>query len=629
VILKNDDTLITVNHLTEDVAFGSKATTYTIREGESIVRLYNEIVAGANETSDILLLSDNIKQHDGFYENMKSCLYAAEKHAIVNGQEIIDSKNQINAARKYLPDYSITIHTNAGCVLIKRAVINTLGFLDEAYSSLQYALMDFYCRVNKFGFSSIISHHALFSYKERVEELECNADKELFASRYMYWAQKEQRYALHGTHPCVEFLNLIDSEHYPKKRILFDCVIMPPWDCGTSEFQISVFDSFSRLYKDKYDIFLLTNREADEYHKLSEKYENIYYPDTISGTFHLGFAPNQLMLFGPQLFMNKRCLKIIQTMLDVVMVRIDEHMLIDLNSDAELGIKASDGIVFISNNTKHDFLACFSNESSVKGKKTKVIYPATGLGAPVKDGYKLPFEEYFLIVGNNFKHKAITETIEAVSSSKLNFIVIGNKNKDISYPNIYSYEGGQLDDDFLSFLYTNCRAVIFPSLYEGFGLPIVISLKKNKRVVVYDNALNRELFEHFTQFKDYFLFFDKFEQIADIIEDIDFSSALSSIEYDDTWERVAGELESFFAQILEADVCPDKLNQRWHLYRLTEAKAKSDELLPESKKAELTSLHHQFGSYKLTSMLRFALKEHVKNRHIKLFTFIKRGFGKK
>jgi len=595
----------------------------TIHNCENIVALYNKAINETDENADILLLSDRIDLHDMFLENMRSCLYAADKHAIVYGQEIADNKGLVETARKYLPGYSLTIQANSDCAFLKRTVINTLGFFDDSYSSLQYALMDYYCRINKFGFSSVTSHHALISYRTGRKDTECSADKELFISTYEYWEEKKRRYALHGTHPCVEFLELLDSEYYPKKRILFDCVIMPLYHCGTSEYQIAVFDAFYRLYKDKYDIFLYISHEADAVHKLSGKYDNIFYPETLSGTFHLGFAPNQLMFYEPQETMNRCCLKVIQTVFDIIMVRIDEHTIIDTNSDVELGIKLSDGIVFISDNTKNDFMSCFTDQSSIKDKQLRVIYPATGITAPVKDYYELPFEEYFLVIGNSYKHKSIKETIKAISGIHHNFIIVGFDNNDYIHPNIYSFKSGLLDDDLLSYLYANCKAVIFPSLYEGFGFPVVISLKNHKRVIVNDNNLNRELEKHFDQFRDHFLFFSSFTQIGEIIENTNFLKEITQVEYADSWDRVAIELESFFSDIIGTETDPEKLNERWHVYKLVEGKLAESSLLIKSLRAELASLYNQFNSYKLPSLLFFAIKEHVKKRHPRLFKALK------
>jgi len=618
-----------------------------VKQDVNIVELYNKIVSESDSASDILLLSECVEPHSDLYKIMRACLHAAEKHAIVYGQEIESRQSLINTAEKYLPKYSMTIQAVPCCTLIKRSVINMLGFLDESYTSLQYALMDYYCRINIYGFSAIASHKALFSCNDDSEKLIEEADKELFESRYPHWEEKEARVKQLGAHPCSEFLKVLDEDYYPKKRILFDCTIMPAMHCGTSEYQKSIFEAFNRLYGDKYDISLCVNRHVAEYHNLVGKYDNIIYPDELNSEidkFHLGFAPNQLMHYEHQLTMNKYCLKNAQTMFDVMMVRIDEHIGIDDSGDVELGIRMSDGIIFISNFTKNDFLVCYANESSLKDKLLKVIYIATGLDAPKRDDYELPFDDYILIVGNAYRHKAVREAIDAVADSEHKYIAVGYGDDDYIKPNIYSYKSGHIDDDFLSYLYANCKAIIFPSLYEGFGLPLAIGLKNNKRVILNNSEVNNELYEYFKEFKEYFLFFDRFEQIGEIVSSINFSEELAQIEYKDNWDRVATELETFFEEILEAYVDVEQLNQRWQLYNILETKMYNAEQLIASQRVEIslqqtdishkinliehkddviTYLNKPYEQKRLIPLLFFAFKTYARNRHQWLFRGIK------
>jgi len=601
-------------------------------EERNVVEIYNEIVSESDSLSDILLLSDCVLPHSDLVANMRTCLYKAEKHGIVYGQEIEDKESLIKTSIKYLPEYSTTIQSVPCCVMIKRSVINALDFFDVSYESLKYALMDYYCRMNIYGFSAIVSHHALFSCENDMVKVDYVSDEELFTSKHPHWEKLCETKLT--TNPIVPFLEVLDEDYYPKKRILFDCIIMPAMHCGTSEYQKSVFEAFNRLFGDKYDIYLQVNRDVAEYHGLSGKYENIIYPDELSeeiGKFHLGFAPNQLMHLEHQLTMSDLCLKNAQTMFDVMMVRIDEHIGVGDSSDVELGIRMCDGITFISNFTKNDFLACYANEQSLQDKMLEVIYIATGLSESKRDDYELPFDEYILIVGNAYKHKAVREAIDAVSGSKHNFIAVGYGENDYIEPNVYSYKSGHIEDDFLSYLYANCKAVIFPSLYEGFGLPLVIGFKHGKRVVVSNCELNRELQEHFSEFEDYFLFFDKFEEIGEIVETIDFSKELIKVEYIDTWDRVATELESFFVKILDADVDVGGLNERLQLYNLLEKKMQKSEELIATQKAgivglekEISYLRRPYEQRKLMPLLFFVAKTYGRNRLNWLYRAVKK-----
>ncbi|MDR2591005.1 MAG: glycosyltransferase [Oscillospiraceae bacterium] len=644
----------------------------------------------AEPESDVLIVSDDIVLHESALDSLKSCLKTAEKHAISVGYEIENNKNLIKTAWKYLPEYTITINVNVDCVLIKRSVIDKLGFFDEAFTSLHWALLDFYCRINMYGFSALAVYHAMYSYKDDIGDNnkfsndETNADEELFLSRYEhYWNKKTERFGLYNKNPCVEFLKLIDEKYYPKKKILFDCIALTPQYNGTSEYLRSYYDAFYRLFSDKYDIYLYVTHEVDEFFEFSKKYINVLYPETLDGEFHLGFSPNQLMFYEQQVTLNKHCLKIVQSILDIIALRIDEHVSVDGIGDIELGILLSDGIVFISDFAVNDFKAYFSSVAilnNMKKLKQKRIYLTSKLDEP-KMEYDLPFDKYFLIVGNSYKHKALNETISAVVDTQENFIVIGLGENDYIKPNIYGYQSGFLDDDFISYLYANCTAVIFPSLYEGFGLPITICLKLNKIIIVNNNDLNKELREHYYDFKRYIITYDNFDDIRDIINKTDFSTTLASVEFIDTWDRAATELESFFAELLNTKVDLIKLNERYHMDILLSAGVNDRlDVCMTGLKAEISHLNHQielhlientrlynetkelivekgnllnekheltierdeviiekdvlsltlnhlysrFNEYKLFSLMRFSLIENLKHRHPKLYRLLSR-----
>ena len=529
---------------------------------ESTIEAYNEAIKSADQSSDILFLSDNAVISDGFIDNMKHCLQAAEKHAIVCAQEVSDKNGE--AIKTLLPEYSVSKLPSTHCALVKRKVINLFGYFDTGYETLLYTLIDFHFKVNVFGFSTIISHFAMFHREKTEREYDYAHDRGLLSKKYAYSEDLLLQNDNCAEHSCLKFGEILIEDDSQKKKILFDCIIMPPEHCGTSEYQISLFEAFYGLFKDKYDIYLHITPAADKYFGLSEKYENIVYPDTISGVFHLGFAPNQLMYMPAQFTLSKHCLKIVQTMFDIMMARIDEHNGVKI-SGVELGIDISDGIIFISNFGRDDFDAYFK----VK-KPTKVIYPATNLSRTQNNDYDLPFDDYFLIIGNHFKHKAIKEVLAAISGSEYNFIVVGCGDNEYIEKNIYGYQSGQLDADFLSYLYMKCTAVVFPSQYEGFGLPLAISLKNKKRIIACNNDINNELASHFHEFRDYFILFDNYSQIAKIISETDFSKELPPAEYEDSWDNVAIEVETFFEEILSEKPDVNKLIERQRLFNILE-----------------------------------------------------------
>ncbi len=142
-------------------------------------------------------------------------------------------------------------------------------------------------------------------------------------------------------------------------------------------------------------------------------------------------------------------------------------------------------IIAISENTKRDIIRLFD----VKEDKIEVIYLANSLTAGTIEKGKgsvsdLP-QKYLLFVGNRRVYKNFDTFVESIASllkddNGLHLVCAGGgkftpweiagleklgiMQKVIQYP---------FDDSKLAQFYRNALALVFPSLYEGFGIPIL------------------------------------------------------------------------------------------------------------------------------------------------------------
>jgi len=119
--------------------------------------------------------------------------------------------------------------------------------------------------------------------------------------------------------------------------------------------------------------------------------------------------------------------------------------------------------------------------NAVDFNKFKVINDKSRLNS-VKAKYKLP-EDFLLFVGNVKPHKNLKNLLLAITDIDVNLVIVGKKDGFITGDkNIWNiiksnnlenrvFFTGYVEDEDIPVIYNLAKAFVFPSLYEGFGLP--------------------------------------------------------------------------------------------------------------------------------------------------------------
>lgn len=156
-------------------------------------------------------------------------------------------------------------------------------------------------------------------------------------------------------------------------------------------------------------------------------------------------------------------------------------------------IKKASKIITISNSSKNDIIKAYG----VEPKKIVVIYPGTKKLPSINhvlsmQDLKNKFDiskPYILFVGTLQPRKNIVKLVEAFSNLKnkdLELVIVGKKGwqyeEILESPKKYGIEKRVLfldtvSDEELPSLYKNALCFVLPSLYEGFGLPILEAMQ--------------------------------------------------------------------------------------------------------------------------------------------------------
>jgi glycosyltransferase involved in cell wall biosynthesis len=111
---------------------------------------------------------------------------------------------------------------------------------------------------------------------------------------------------------------------------------------------------------------------------------------------------------------------------------------------------------------------------------------------------------YFIYVGNAYPHKNLARAIEAVVASRVNFAIVASRGvfaarleKLIKKLKAEKYVKllGFVPDDELKKLYAESDGFIFPSLYEGFGLPGLEAMAAGTLVLASDITVFKEIYK--------------------------------------------------------------------------------------------------------------------------------------
>lgn len=551
--------------------------------------------------NDILLLNSDTEVTPGFLEEMQLILHSAEKHGAVcprsNNATLLTIPVKNELGRSVTADESYDVYTQVKellprqqviptgvgfALLIKRELIAQYGLFDEIYSPGYNEENDFCMRINQYGFNVLMAnrayvfHHESKSFGERKQKLD-EEHSLILSKRYPYYWNRVNLYFSAQMDVVDYYADLLTEKIYKKKRILLSLYEMPAAYNGTAQHGLLLLENFYQLFKDKYEIGILINAAANDFFCVSKRYPNVFLPEQLTQRYHLAYVPSQIIHIEHLHILNRVCVRYAFCMQDIISIRSNYLLVEDWEREAVFrkSIQYCSGIVPFSQFSLDDMADYYDKEFEKRDIYTKVVYLAGVKDKPLKENktFKLPYSEYFIVLGNQYKHKYLDIIVKYLKQSKYNFIIIGSKENGNIEKNIFGYKSGNLSDEFIHSLFENSTAIIFPSVYEGFGLPILNAINYNKRIVINNNPLNREQVRSLQFYSKNIYLFDDGEEIEAYLDDIKQNPkpVIEQTTYiERKWSDVAVGVEKALEEILEQPVDMDVLNQRWEEMRYLE-----------------------------------------------------------
>lgn len=256
-------------------------------------------------------------------------------------------------------------------------------------------------------------------------------------------------------------------------------------------------------------------------HYLMEQKINTWKPDIIHETYYSNF------------FSNLKNFIRVTTVYDMIHELFpDSFSKLDRSSYwKKKTLNRVDHIICISHNTKKDLVDIMN----INERKISVVHLGIDkqfFSDEIHDFNFLFDKPYFLFVGKRSKYKNFDGLLRAFAASSrlksdFNIVTFGGENFSksereftkslgLNDDHIKHFNG---DDRILAYLYKNAKALIYPSFYEGFGIPPLEAMASNCLVISSDRSSMPEIIG------DAGVYFnpDSIEDMRNVIENISYS----------------------------------------------------------------------------------------------------------
>lgn len=209
-------------------------------------------------------------------------------------------------------------------------------------------------------------------------------------------------------------------------------------------------------------------------------------------------------------FIDNKRIKTVVTIHDLIFLRYPElYRFFDrkiYQCKFKYACKKADIIIAISEQTKNDIIEFFEIEES----KIKVVYQSCNpiffenniiSYEQLFSKYKIP-GEYILYVGTIEKRKNLLTLLKAIHFGKINIpiVVVGRKTKyfgeimsfikEKKLQNIFFI--GEISNEELALLYKYAKVFVYPSIFEGFGIPVIEAIASGIPVITSNSSCLKE-----------------------------------------------------------------------------------------------------------------------------------------
>ena len=503
--------------------------------------------------ADVLILDARVAVGQEALREMVDVLELYERHAIVvprsnepgiggvplTGPELPpDQSYQLwQSLQKRLPRYQTVSSLDAPCMLIRRETVEHFGLFSSDPHAHAYSE-----RINRYGYSTVVANRAFV----RVSSTSRSADAENLQSHLEFDADP------------ADYFAALAVPHRP--RLLVDLYHLAPHYYGTAEFALNLLRELRQL-TNEIDFYIDIQPQSLQFFLPELQGYRLYREHEQPQVFDLVFKPAQVNTWEELRRMNRLAPMLTYTILDMIAVRCSYLSAPGRRVLFRTAAELCDRVFTLSHSASSDFAALSGSDT-----RLDVIHLGTNYGFSAHESLQ---GHYVLLIGNAYAHKGIPEALAALEDETLPIVVLGGRAPiSDSASNVRFLESGSVDRAMMRATLAGARVVVYPSHYEGFGLPVLDALALNKQVIVLNNDINREM-ERLTES-------DGLQRVSSTRELREAVRRAWSREEKGKvtarhWRSTAQEYLAAFRALLDRGTDYERMNARWNFLRAQRA----------------------------------------------------------
>jgi GT2 family glycosyltransferase/glycosyltransferase involved in cell wall biosynthesis len=412
---------------------------------------------------------------------------------------------------RYLPESHLVPTAVGFCLFIKQEVLDEFGYFDEAYGQGYNEENDLVMRANRCGYRAALANRGFvyhvgessFSISSSPKKILEEKNAEILKSRYPEYTPSVNKYFQSEHYQAECLLTGLLPNREGRLDVVFDLTSVGPYHNGTFEACKEILFRAAKIWR-QFNLFVMASEEAVRFHHLDELERVFIVPPSINRKFALALRFGQPFSYEHLFHMSRMAVLNVYGMLDPIAYDCLYLNNVDLDTIWGAVFDHADGVIYISDFVEDQFRRRFRIRH---GLQELVAY----LSLDYRDYTSEPATgdsegSYILVIGNSFAHKRVPATVDALSSAfpREKIVVLGVANEQRQ--NVISYQSGHLSEKQMDRLLREARIVIFPSVYEGFGFPVVRSLAYGKPILARSIPTNQAIREKLGAYENLILY---------------------------------------------------------------------------------------------------------------------------